>query len=185
MYQHSLITIGASAGGLRPVMEIISSLPSRAHAFVVFISHLHAAHPSQLNKILSKFTTLSVKWAEENEKLQPDHIYLLPVNKMMTVKDGHFVLRDRRPDEIINKAIDIFLSSAAQDAKSKAVCVILSGSGQDGLLGAREIHKNHGLVIVQDPKTAEFPFMPKAIITGDSPDAVLSPASIAALIRNL
>ncbi len=183
-YPYSLITIGASAGGLRPVIEIISKLPSHQHAFVVFISHLYAAHKSKLNIILSKFTTLKVEWAKHGERLKPDLIYLLPENKIMTVKDGCFVLRDRKPEEIVNNAIDIFLSSAALDAKSKAICIILSGGGRDGLAGAREIHKNNGLVIVQDPDTTEFPFMPNAIIAGDNPDAILSPADIAVLIAD-
>ncbi|WP_222539108.1 chemotaxis protein CheB [Pedobacter polysacchareus] len=183
-YPYSLITIGASAGGLRPVIEIISKLPSHKHAFIVFVPHLFASHKSNLNTILAKFTSMCVKKAEQGEHLKPDRIYLLPENKIMTVKDGCLLLRERKPNEIINKAIDIFLSSAALDAKNKAICIILSGAGNDGLLGAQEIHKHHGLVIVQDPKTAEFPYMPEAIISGDSPDAILTPEEIAKLIVN-
>lgn len=183
-YPYSLVIIGASAGSLRPIIEIISRLPVKQHAFIVFIPHLFAKHKSNLNTILKKFTSLDVKWAEQGEALTIDHIYLLPENKFMTVKDGCLVLRDRKAEEVINKAIDIFLSSAAVDARKKAICVILSGGGDDGMRGAREIHRHHGVVIVQDPKTAEFPFMPNAIISGDNPDAILSPREIAALINN-
>jgi two-component system chemotaxis response regulator CheB len=184
-YPYSLITIGASAGGLRPVAEIISRLPSQQHIYVVFIPHLYAENGSKLDSVLSKFTKLPVKWAENGEMLHPDVIYLLPQNKMMTVENGCFLLRDRKPDEIINQAIDLFLKSAALDAKNKAICVILSGGGQDGLLGAKEIHKQHGLVIVQEPNTAQFPFMPNAVIAADHPDYILSPEDIATIITHI
>ena len=183
-YPYSLITIGASAGGLQPVIDIISKLPLNQHVFVVFIPHLFATHKSNLRGILSKSTAIPVKWAEQGEKLKPGQIYLLPENKFMTVSDGILKLRHRKPTEVINHAIDIFLTSAAADAKDKAICIILSGGGDDGLSGAQEIHKHRGLVIVQDPKTAAFPFMPNAIIAHNSPDAVLSPKDIAILIAN-
>ena len=93
----------------------------------------------------------------------------------MTLQDGLLNLRDRRPDEIINRAIDIFFFSLALDAKEKSIGILLSGGGNDGLLGSKEIGKNHGVIIVQDPQTAEHPYMPNAIIEYNLPDAILSP----------
>jgi chemotaxis response regulator CheB len=96
----------------------------------------------------------------------------------MTLKNGHLILRQRKPEEIINYAIDTFFISLALDAKEKAIGVILSGNGNDGLLGSKEIKKNDGLIIVQDPYTAESPGMPNAIIESDMPNAILAPEEI-------
>lgn len=68
--------------------------------------------------------------------------------------------------------------SLALDAEEKAIGVVLSGGGKDGLLGSMEIEKNNGVIIVQYPRTAEHPFMPNSIVVNDMPDAILSPDEI-------
>jgi two-component system CheB/CheR fusion protein len=83
----------------------------------------------------------------------------------------------RRSNEIVNNAIDIFSSSLAIDAKEKAIGIVLSGCWQDGLSGVRQIAINRGLVMVQDPETAEFPYIPNSIVKQEHPDYILSKRS--------
>lgn len=183
VYDFSVIAIGSSAGGIAPLIEIVSQLPADIQAAVVLVPHLHAKHKSELDLVLSKYTAIPVVKVEHQLPLKPQTIYLLPEDKMMILKDGLLLLRDRRSDEIINNAIDIFFSSVALDAKDKAIGVILSGGGHDGLSGANHIHERNGLVIVQNPKNAEFPYMPSSVIEKDDPDYILTPSAIADIIQ--
>jgi two-component system chemotaxis response regulator CheB len=177
-YDFFIVAIGSSAGGLLPLKDISSIIPVKANAAFVLVPHLVANYKSNLDIILSKYTNTPIVRASHRLRLQSDTIYLLPENKIMTVKDGLFMLRERRSNEIVNNAIDIFFSSLAIDAKEKAIGVILSGCGQDGLSGVRQIAINRGLVMVQDPETAEFPYMPNLIVKQEHPDYILSPKEI-------
>jgi len=181
-YDFFIVAIGSSAGGLPPLKEVFSALPVQANAAFVLVPHLIANYKSNLDIILSKHTLMPIVWASHQLRLQQGMIYLLPEGKVMTVKAGHFRLRERHAAEVVNNAIDIFFSSLAEDAKEKVIGVILSGGGHDGLAGVKQIVSNRGLVIVQDPKTAEFPYMPSSIIKLEHPDFILSPKDMAGKI---
>lgn len=181
-YDFFVIAIGSSAGGLRPLKEVFSTLPFRTNAAFVVVPHLIATCKSNLDVILAKHTHMAIVWASHKLRLQTGIIYLLPKGKIMTVKDGHFILRERHVTEVINNAINIFFSSLAIDAKEKVIGIILSGGGSDGLVGVKHIASNHGLVMVQDPKTAEFPYMPNSIVKQNYTDYILSPIELAVKI---
>jgi len=184
-YDFWIVAIGSSAGGLNPLKEILSSLPGNANAVYVLVSHLWAASTSNLDIILSKYSKLPIKKAYNGLILNKNNIYIIPENQMMTIEKGELKLRVRRPEEIINNAVNIFFTSLAQDAHEKALGIILSGGGQDGLLGAKEIHRHNGTVIVQDPNTAEVPSMPYAVINEDHPKGIYSTKEIAYKISEI
>ena len=181
-YDFFIVAIGSSAGGLPPLKEVFAALPVQANAAFVVVPHLTANYKSNLDNILSKYTRMPIVWASHKLRLQQGIIYLLPEGKIMTIKDGHFMLRERHAQEVVNNAIDVFFSSLAEDAKEKAIGIILSGGGNDGIIGVKHISSNRGLVIVQDPKTAEFPYMPSSIIKLEHPDFILSPKEMAGKI---
>lgn len=166
------------AGAIPALIDIVSLIPIDIHAAIILVPHLLPAYKSNFGDILAKHTSVPIFLAESGMYVEPQNIYVLPENTIMVIHHGQLFLRKRRKDEGVNKAIDIFFTSLADDVRDKAIAVILSGCGHDGLLGATEIHKNNGLVIVQDPETAQFPFMPQGIIKGDSPDYILSPKEI-------
>ena len=97
----------------------------------------------------------------------------MPENTLATLKDGHLLLRERPAEETINFAIDDFFISLAEDAKEKAVGIILSGMGSDGENGANVIEGYGGIVMVQDPKSAKYDSMPSHVVQEDHPDYVL------------
>jgi two-component system chemotaxis response regulator CheB len=181
-YDFFIVAIGSSAGGLPPLKEVFAALPVKTNAAFVLVPHLITNYKSNLDIILSKHTHMPIVWASHQLRLQQGIIYLLPEGKIMTVKDGHLMLRKRYRAEVVNNAIDVFFSSLAKEAKEKAIGVILSGGGNDGLAGVKHIAFNNGLVIVQDPKTAEFPYMPRSIIKLEHPDFILSPKDMAGKI---
>jgi len=181
-YDFFIVAIGSSAGGLPPLKELFSALPVKANAAFVLVPHLTANYKSNLDIILSKCTRIPVVWVSHKLRLKKRIIYLLPEGKVMTVKAGHFMLRERQAQEVVNNTIDIFFSSLAEDAKEKAIGIILSGGGNDGIIGVKHISSNLGLIIVQDPETAEFPYMPRSIVKLEHPDFILSPKEMAGKI---
>ncbi len=105
----------------------------------MIISHLQATARSKLDTILAGWTSMPVTWMEHGGHLQPDHVYLLPPGKMATLGRDGFCLRDRSPEEKINRSVTIFFSSLADYAENRAIGVILSGNGGDGLEGVRKL----------------------------------------------
>lgn len=177
-YKFNVVAFGSSAGGLEPLMEIISLLPVNANAAFVVVSHLFNGYKSYLDQIIARVTTVPVQWAGHEQQLQAGNIYLLPPGFWLTLENGRLLMEARLLEEIMNWAIDRFFVSVGRDVRAQAIGVVLSGCGEDGVKGAREIDANGGIVIVQDPHTAVFPFLPVAVIQGDHPDDVLTPAAI-------
>ena len=98
---------------------------------------------------------------------------------MVTVKEGILLLRERRKEEIINNAVDIFFESLAADFGEKAAGIVLSGCGSDGFLGSTAIKSNGGIIMVQDPESAQFSGMPETIVNFDHPAVKATPAQLA------
>lgn len=177
-YTFKVVGIGLSAGGLPPLKEILSMLPDDLHASIVVIPHLYPHHQSRLDHILEAALSRPVMRIYDGLYAQPGFIYTIPEGKVLLIEEGQFQLEPRPDTEKINKAIDHFFKSLAKDAKDKSIGVILSGAGYDGIEGAKEIEDENGIVIVQDPFTAQFPMMPNGLIAFDHPDYVLTPKEI-------
>lgn len=177
-YNFSVVGIGSSAGGLVPLKEIISQLPYHLNAAIVLVPHLSTTIPSRLDHILSGITIMPVIKVTASMRISPGKIYVMGEGLMMTIRDGYLRVRPRSPHEKINKAIDIFFTSLAPEVQDKSIAIILSGAGFDGIEGAKKIESYQGIVIVQDPETAQFPLMPSALIANDHPDYVLTPDDI-------
>ena len=170
-----IIGIGASAGGLEAINELFDNIPGDTGYSYVVIQHLSPDYKSLMGELLSKHTRMQVYEANEEMTIQPDCIYLLPSGKTMTLKNGKFRLQDKVKKQQPNTAIDIFFESLAADKKEKAVAVVLSGTGTDGTLGIEAIKSYGGIVIVQDPISAEFDGMPNSAIATGCADLILSP----------
>jgi two-component system, chemotaxis family, CheB/CheR fusion protein len=106
---------------------------------------------------------------------KPNHIYLIPPKKNLTIFHGKLLLEDQKPREGINLPVDIFLRSLAEDQGERAVGVIFSGTGSDGTRGVRAIKEWGGLVMVQDEASAKFDGMPRAAASTGVADFVLPP----------
>ncbi|WP_295771096.1 chemotaxis protein CheB [uncultured Mucilaginibacter sp.] len=178
-YDFYLIGIGSSAGGFDPLKEIVKALTTDVKAAVIVIQHIPAQKPSNLNHILQRITPLDVIAVQNAELLEPGKIYVMAEGKQFKINDGYISVEERTSESKINRTIDHCFKSMATEAKSKSIGVILSGAGYDGLEGAKAIEDEDGLVIVQDPITAQFPLMPQSLIANDHPDHVLEPKAIA------
>ncbi|GAB6060792.1 chemotaxis protein CheB [Desulfonatronum parangueonense] len=170
------VAVGASAGGLEAIEAFFSGMASDSGMAFVVIQHLSPDYKSLMVEILSKKTEMKVHRAEDGLKVLPNNIYLIPPKKNLTIFHGKLLLNDQEHVRgIINLPIDIFLRSLAEDQGEKAVAVILSGSGSDGMRGVRVIKEFGGMVMVQNENTAKFDSMPRAAISTGLVDFILPP----------
>lgn len=174
-----IVAVGASAGGLEPIHELFDNMPDNTNFAFVIIQHLSPDHKSLMGELLAKHTTMKIVEAQENMRLQTNCIHLIPSKKVMTLSNGFLKLHDKNRNQVPNNAIDTFLESLAQEKKDKAIGVILSGTGTDGTKGAEAIKRHGGIVIAQDPLSADFDGMPSSVIQAGYADFILPPEMIA------
>ena len=171
-----VVGIGASAGGLTAFTQLLQSLPADSGVACVLIQHLDPNYPSELPHILTSSTGLSVKNAEEGKELEPDCVYVLPSNALLTISEGRFRLTPRTAGHPF--AIDHFLKSLAADRGPDSIGVLLSGTGSDGAAGLSAIKAAGGITFAQDPASAEHGDMPRNAIDSGVVDHVLSAEAI-------
>lgn len=164
-----IAAIGVSAGGLEPLHAFFSQIPPDSGIAFIVIPHLDRDYISQADKLLAHHTDMPIWWAQQGQEVKPNCIYILPINKMMTIEEGYLQLQDREVLVRSNWAVDIFFKSLAKGEKAHAIGIVLSGAGSDGTEGAIAIHNELGMVMVQDPQTAAFTGMPQSAILKDHP----------------
>ncbi len=172
---HYIIAIGASAGGLEAIHEFFDNMPSNGNLSFVIIQHLSPDYKSLLVELVSKHTNMMVFEAEHGKKAERNCVYVIPNNKLLTIKDGYLQLGIKNFEKAPNTAIDTFLNSLAADRGTKAIAIILSGTGSDGSRGIEAIRNQGGMVLVQDPLTAKFDGMPNTAIATGYADYILAP----------
>lgn len=172
------VGIGASAGGLEALERFFQSMPEQPDMAFIVIQHLSPDYKSMMAEILSKYTKLPVREAENNCLVEINHVYLIPPKKTITVHNGYLFLTEKEIHRGISLPIDAFFHSLAVDFREHAIAVILSGTGSDGTRGIRSIKENDGLVIVQQADTAKFDGMPSSAISTGLADFILAPENI-------
>ena len=108
-----VVGIGASAGGLEAFKNLLKAIPEHSGMAYILVQHLHPDHSSSLPEILQRETSIPVLEISDNVKVEPDHIYVIPANKMLVANDGVLKLSPR-PKDHKNMPIDIFFSSLAE-----------------------------------------------------------------------
>ena len=179
----SIVGIGASAGGLEAVTALLRALPADTGMAFVLVQHLDPTHASMLTEILSRTTSMPLVEAGEGMTVEADHVYVIPPAATLSVSKGVLHVIPRGDAQLPRRAIDLFLQSLAEDQGSRAVGVVLSGSGSDGTAGMGLIRAEGGITIAQD-QSAQHASMPASAAATGSVDFVLPPARIAAeLVR--
>ena len=158
------IVIGASAGGLEPLREVVAQLPADLPAPVFVVMHLPANHKSYLPEILSNTGPLPALHPEDNTRIQTGVIYVAPPDHHLLIDDG-FVAVKRGPKENgFRPSIDALFRSAAYTYGPGAIGVVLSGALHDGTSGLWGIKRLGGIAIVQEPYQARYPSMPRSAL---------------------
>jgi two-component system CheB/CheR fusion protein len=177
--------VGASAGGLEALTAFLKALPARTGTAIVVIQHLAPQHESALTQLLSKATSMPVLEVSHGMPVERNHVYVIPRDKIMTIRDGALMLMPRERASVPHHPIDEFYVTLARERKTAAIGVILSGSGSDGTLGLKAIKAEGGVTFAQDPKTAAWPAMPASAISAGAVDFVLPPVGIAAELARI
>src|SRR5579859_863399 len=164
---YDLVVVGASAGGIQALSTLVATLPAGFPAPLVIAQHLGANRPSHLAEILQRQSALPVRTLADDapQPLDPGVVYVVPADRDVVIRDHLVHLRaDSTPGARHAKpSINLLLSSAARAHGERLIAVILTGTGSDGALGAREVKAAGGMVIIQNPGTAEFPAMPASL----------------------
>jgi two-component system chemotaxis response regulator CheB len=160
-----IIVIGASAGGLNAIMELVSHLPDKLNAAAFVALHLSREATGQaLVAKIQKKTTLPCHLAEHQKPIETGHIYVCPPDVHLLVKENEMILGRGPAENRFRPSIDVLFRSAAVSHKEKVIGIILSGLLNDGTIGMNAIKKCGGYCIVQDPNEAEYPDMPLAVL---------------------
>jgi len=175
---HYIVAIGASAGGLEAIHEFFDSMPDSPNISFIIIQHLSPDYKSLLVELVGRHTEMKVYEAEDHQEIQRKCVYVIPNTKLITIQKNELRLTDKQNLKMPNNAVDVFLYSLAKERRSRAIAIILSGTGTDGTKGTEAIKKEGGLVIVQDPSTAKFDGMPNSVITAGNADYILPPTAM-------
>ncbi|WP_076004990.1 chemotaxis protein CheB [Dehalogenimonas formicexedens] len=168
-----IVGIGASVGGLDAFGKFLSAMPNDTGMSFVLIQHLDPTHASNMVELLGRYTRMPVSEATDEVQLEPNHVYMIPPNRNMTITDHNLRLLQQIERPGISHSIDLFFKSLASDLKEKAIAIIMSGTGTDGSLGAKAVKAELGMVIVQDPETAGYDGMPRSAIASGVADFIL------------
>jgi two-component system, chemotaxis family, CheB/CheR fusion protein len=170
-----VIGMGGSAGALAPFEAFFTSMSADSGAAFVVIQHMLPDHESWLPELLVKHAHMPVVQAGNGMMVEANHVYVIPPNHLLGLRNGvlHFEEPVKRTGTPM--PIDFFFRSLAENRAEKAICILFSGSGSDGILGAQAIRSAGGLVVAQDPETAQFRDMPENAKAAGVVDMVLSP----------
>ncbi len=162
-----IVAIGASAGGLEACQKLFDGLPAEPAMAFILVQHLDPTHVSMLVDLLSAHTKMPVVQAEDGAVLEPGHVYVIAPGTYLGVAAGALVVSKPQARHGARLPFDFLLNSLAETHGARTICVVLSGSGDDGSLGLKAVKAAGGAVIAQDPDEAAYDGMPRcAILTG-------------------
>ena len=167
-----IMGIGASAGGLEPLEQLIAGIRPNSQMAYVVVQHLDPNHKALLPELLQRVTPMPVREATQGMAIDPDRVYVIAPNTELSVVNGHLHLAPPREPRGMRLPINVLFSSLASAQGERAIGVILSGMGSDGTLGLQAIKAVGGLTAVQQPDTAQFDAMPKSAIAANCVDII-------------
>lgn len=178
-----IAAIGASAGGVEALKRFFERMPPDSGMAFVLIPHLDPTRKSLMVELLGKQTRMPVVEAAHGMPIEPNHVYVIPPNKYLAIKQRRLVLSAPPQGPAGQTAIDFALRSLAEDQHEHAIGIVLSGTGSHGTAGLKEVKLAGGLVLVQDPTTAQHEQMPRSALEAGIPvDFVLAPEKMAEAI---
>lgn len=176
--------VGASAGGLESLIQLLDALPANPGLALVLVQHMAPHHDSALPLLLASHTTLPVVQVTDGIRVEANHVYVIPPNVQMELSGNTLILSPRPDDATQHTPIDTYFTSLAR-LDGRAIAVVLSGTGSDGAIGIREVKAAGGITLAQKPETAKYDGMPRAAIATGMVDMVLPPAGIGTELAEL
>lgn len=180
------VVIGASAGGVAALFQVLGTLPSAFAIPVLCVLHLPDDRHSQLAGVLQRRLHRPVCEARDKERIRSGQIYVAgPGYHLSVERDLTLSLSQEEPVHFSRPAIDFLFISAADAYGDGLLGVLLTGANEDGARGLAYIKNNGGRTIVQDPRDAQVALMPEAALALHQPDHILTLSGIGQLLATL
>jgi two-component system, chemotaxis family, protein-glutamate methylesterase/glutaminase len=181
-----LLVVGGSAGSLQVVLSLLAAIGDDFPMPVLIVLHRNGGFESSLEDLFSTRTNLAIKEVEEKELLRTGTVYLCPADyHVLLEKDYSFSLDYSERIHYSRPSIDVTFRSAADIFGPGLICLLLSGGNADGAEGMQYVKEKGGLTIVQDPATADVPYMPQQAISRMNVDFIIPMDEIPGFVRQL
>ena len=177
--RYDLIVIGCSLGGMRALEAILCALPPEFDTPVAIAQHRHKNSGDHLPDFFRRSCKLRVVDADDKQSIDRNTVYFAPADYHLLIDGAAFSLSVDEQVRHSRPSIDVLFESAADAYGSRLIGVVLTGANDDGAAGVKRIKQRGGVVVVQDPKTAEAPAMPQAAIAAAAVDRILPLEEIA------
>ncbi|PSF37849.1 chemotaxis protein CheB [Aphanothece hegewaldii CCALA 016] len=185
MQNHDILVIGASAGGVEALKQLVQALPKDIPATIFVVVHIPAKSRSRLPEILNRFGTLKAFHPKDGDKITQGCIYVAPPDYHLIIKNGYVRIAKGPKENNTRPAIDVLFRTAARVYGPRVVAVVLSGTLDDGTAGLIAVEQRGGITMVQNPEEAMFDGMPKNAIENDHVKYILNIAEIAPVLMKL
>ncbi|WDZ98469.1 chemotaxis protein CheB [Herbaspirillum sp. WKF16] len=180
-----IVGIGASAGGLEPLLRLFEAMPADSGMAFVIVLHLSPEHESNVATLLQRATSMPVLQVSDVVTIAPNHVYVIPPSKNLMMRDGELFLEPLTQQHGRATAIDVFFRTLADTHTRRSMGIVLSGTGSDGAVGIARIKEVGGVTIAQEPSDAQYDGMPRSAIGTGAIDMVLPIAQMPARMLNL
>lgn len=192
MNRFDAIVIGASAGGIEALSQLLPALPATLQAAVAIVQHIPRQRPSLLAELFAAKCGLPVHEAVDKQPVQPGHVYFAPPDYHLLVDRSRtqrgaasFALSIDEPVHYSRPSIDVLFESAAEVYRHRLLGIVLTGANTDGATGLARIHALGGTTLVQAPETAAASLMPEAARRASPVDHVFTLPQMAAYLAAL
>ena len=159
-----IVGMGGSAGALDAFEQFFTRMPPDSGLAFVLVTHMDPTHKGMMPELLGRCTAMKVVQVEESMPVRPNHVYIIPPNKDMSILDGTLHLMEVAVPRGVRAPIDLFFRHLAEDQEDRAIAIIMSGMGTDGTLGVKAVKEHLGLALAQDARSAKYDSMPKSAI---------------------
>ena len=177
-----VVAIGASAGGLQAIQDLLAELPDNFAAAVVIAQH--SMPGAQLDQILRLKSPLPVRLLEDGDVLRAGTVYVTPAATHAFFQMETIRLSPEVKHAGYRPSIDALFMTLAASFRERAIAVVLSGTMKDGMRGAQVIHDTGGRTVVQNPDEAQFESMPMNVILMDHPQEILTASGLGKWLRD-
>ena len=185
MVKRDIVVIGASAGGVSALEQLVKAIPGDFPGSIFIVLHTPPFSPSRLPEILSRVGALEAIHPKGKEKVERGKIYVAPPDQHLLIEDGHVVITKGPKENRFRPSIDALFRSAAYEYGTRVIGVVLTGALDDGTSGLWTIKRLGGVAICQDPEEATFPEMPRSVLEYVETDYTLKVAEMGAVLARL
>lgn len=180
-----IIVVGASAGGVTALVDLIKSLPEDFKGSIFVVLHIAPYSQSYLPAILSRAGTLKAVEPKNGEEIKPSMIYVAPPDNHLLIESGRIVIAKGPKENRFRPSIDALFRSAAYVYGPKVIGIVLSGLLNDGTSGLWSIKRLGGKCIIQQPDDAEFPSMPENVLEHVKVDYCVPASAMGDILQKL